>query len=499
MHLDFRVLGVGVYGTFVAIVAFVSQDEDYDRAASIKNEIARIRSVLSAQLAESGVSSSGAPGFADGSLSAASSSGIPTTAPAVAHQHNQVHSVLGQPSRAAGSPTHYSGVNRAPPAVDTSDYSAASTTAASTTHRPPSRPIRPAPPDALERALQQSAADGDRDDANTSATAKALSPPPRRQRPMAVDAVEAPSMPRPQSPSETAAATTTPEGADPSALSGVEGAASLPAPDQLPSGVASSREIAPLIAAFGSYVTAAALSKPWALRDAAMVKMALELAARGTGVLPNATPSSATASATTADELLSAVLTLVARTADSRLEKISAVFSAAATRLLPAALKMLGPAVVAGSRPRAQGVPHHTVVGAQHHGFGAGSASAVALDALLTALVDRLGDNTQRVREAAVAAVLEVSGCLGGDAIRKTLAIHSFTTLSPSPVLPSALALAHRSPPSAPLGVQPTLQPTSYVSKQVQEVAPVAVQRRAVEPWWRHPSRAAAMQAMDHP
>ena len=116
-------------------------------------------------------------------------------------------------------------------------------------HRPASRAIRPARDGAMEEAYQADARTG----------GGAASPEVAGGSPFGKRAgVVAPPADR----------------ADPSQLAGVDGAADLPAPDPLASnpGEVATR----LLDLFGEYVLRCYLSKAWNLREAAILKMALE-------------------------------------------------------------------------------------------------------------------------------------------------------------------------------------------------------------------------------
>lgn len=156
------------------------------------------------------------------------------------------------------------------------------------------------------------------------------------------------------------------DGADPSRLAGVEGAASLTAPDPL--SVAAEKEGAPVLELFGEYVTRCLYSKAWNLREAAALKMALDLNAN-TVQIRGASLSSISA-------LISNIL--------SR-DRIANVIAAVSSKLLPA------------------------VVSSFVRGTGGGAAAraelATALDPSITNLMEKLGENTPKVREAAMKGV----------------------------------------------------------------------------------------------
>jgi hypothetical protein len=152
--------------------------------------------------------------------------------------------------------------------------------------------------------------------------------------------------------------------ADPSQLTGVEGAASLPAPDPLAPSV--EKEAAPLVEVFGEYVVRCLYSRAWSLREAAMLKMALELQsphqhlARGPALAACAT---------------------VVQNALTR-DRIVNVLVACSAKLLPA---------VAAAYAAASG--------------GGAQQLAATLDPTVAVLMEKLGDNTPKVREAAVKAL----------------------------------------------------------------------------------------------
>ena len=136
--------------------------------------------------------------------------------------------------------------------------------------RPASRAIRPAAPNALEQAL---AADGSR--SPETAAPKILTKAARAAQLAAEMKDESPfpaSAPTMPSSEGGAGGGGRP---DPSKLAGVENAADLPAPEPL--SAAAEKEAGPIIDLFGEYVAQCYYSKTWSLREAAVLKMALEL------------------------------------------------------------------------------------------------------------------------------------------------------------------------------------------------------------------------------
>jgi hypothetical protein len=147
----------------------------------------------------------------------------------------------------------------------------------------------------------------------------------------------------------------------------VAGAADLPGPEPL--SAAAAKDAGPLIDLFGAYVAQCFYSRTWSLREAAVRKMALEL------------PRIAASGAASPSALFAAgasVATLV-----TARDKIAHVFVAVATQLLPALLSAAN----------------------LRRGEATGS-----IEGLMVGLVEKLGDNTPRVRDAAMSALVTVSG-----------------------------------------------------------------------------------------
>jgi UvrB/uvrC motif len=159
--------------------------------------------------------------------------------------------------------------------------------------------------------------------------------------------------------------------ADAVALSGVDGAGDLPAPEPLTVGAA--KEAGALIDLFGMYVAQCFYSKHWSLREAAVKKMALEL------------PKLASSQAAPPQAIFAACIhtaTLV-----TAREKIAHVFVAVATQLIPSLLQACN----------------------LRRGEAVGSGGGSPLDSLMLGLADKLGDNTPRIRDAAIAALLSLA------------------------------------------------------------------------------------------
>jgi hypothetical protein len=157
------------------------------------------------------------------------------------------------------------------------------------------------------------------------------------------------------------APSTGPKG-NPAALAGVENAADLPGPEPLTS--AAEKEAGPIIDLFGTYVAQCYYSKSWNLREAAVSKMAIEL--------PTVVGNNSAAAVFSA-----CIAIMVSITAK---DKIAHVFSAAMSKLLPSLLE----SCTSGMR-RAD--------------------MSTSLEVLVAGLVDKLGENTPRVREAAMTAL----------------------------------------------------------------------------------------------
>jgi len=150
----------------------------------------------------------------------------------------------------------------------------------------------------------------------------------------------------------------------------VEGAGELPAPEPL--SVSGEKENTQLIELFGSYVVRCYCSRTWSLREAALIKMAIEL------------PKLVSTGALTRSEAFIVSCGIVCDIAQK--DRIANMFVCAVDTLLPAALQV-----------------------------AVGSASTTlrrteltnTLDPVITAMLDKLGDNSAKVREAAVNAFME--------------------------------------------------------------------------------------------
>lgn len=233
--------------------------------------------------------------------------------------------------------------------------------------RPASRMLRPAPTNALETALARDqpvpASAGVAGVGRRAAGAAAAAPPPPAAEEAGADGGE-------DDGSGLGGGGVTGPRADPAQLVGVDNAGDLPAPEAL--SPAAAKEAGPLIDLFGAYVAQCYYSRAWALREAALRKMAHDLPRIAAGGAPPGAIMAACIGVCTA---------VTAR------DKIAHVFVAAATQLLPALLTAAPP------RRGGDGAP--------------------GLESLAAGLVDKLGDNTPRVRDAAMAALLSIARCEG--------------------------------------------------------------------------------------
>ena len=421
----------GTLATLAADKARCVEEEDYDGASRLKEEITRIRSVIVQQMQElsprtsggigggpfmpqpggGGRGVGGGQGFGVSSSSHSQQSFPSSSSQQLQQQQRDIVQRESQQfySEQDQSPqTQYNGPPsvRAPSsssAASSAEYPSSSNTNLQTLQANPppmgsaDRPIRPAPvADLYERA-------GVSPDRASRPEGSSLSPreklvfdqygrPMSRQlRPapdnnidinLEIDAKRVPGINSPPIRSQTNSglgSSTHPQqhmssahppsgpqavhdGADPSQLAGVEGAASLTAPDPL--SAQTEKDAAPLIELFGDYVTRCFYSKAWNLREAAALKMALDLNANAVQIRG---PSLSSISM-----LISYVL--------SR-DRIANVIAAVSSKLLPA------------------------VVSSFVRGTGGSAAAraelATALDPSITNLMEKLGDNTPKVREAA--------------------------------------------------------------------------------------------------
>lgn len=158
--------------------------------------------------------------------------------------------------------------------------------------------------------------------------------------------------------------------ADPAQLAGVEGAGDLPAPDPLSS--TGEKEAGHLIETFGMYVVRCFCSRAWNLREAAVAKMAIEL------------PKLVASGRLKRLEALSIACGVVADIALK--DRIANMFITAVDSLLSAALN-----VAVGNSSQAVRRADLTS----------------CLEPVNLALLEKLGDNTPKVREAAVNAAVE--------------------------------------------------------------------------------------------
>ena len=299
--------------------------------------------------------------------------------------------------------------------------------AAAAVLRPSSRAIRPAPPDALERALASEvasvssgsegalpesrplAAPSSSDTNAAAAAASSMAQLQQQRRVLAHDEEDGgPAAAAPAVDSD-ALPTTQPRNQIHGSGGGVHSDAHPPPPsneqqaaqassvdpEPLSAGVAASKEGGVLLDAFGEHAVRCAFSRTWSLREAELIKIASALPAA-------AAAAAASGGRAATEDLAGAILGLLTRSAGKD-EKIAHVFVAGATKLLPAWLRAFPPApgIAAGQQApssvgRAAGQPH------------AGGVTLAHLDGIVLVLADKLGDNVPRVRDAAVAAVLEV-------------------------------------------------------------------------------------------
>lgn len=219
--------------------------------------------------------------------------------------------------------------------------------------RPDSRAIRPQSANALERALQaEEAGVGAGFGASRTGGAAAVSQ-------------AGPSDVPPGAASAGAAAASAPEGAraDASQLAGVEGVDELPAPGPIKTADRQAAdELSPVL---GEYVVRCLFSPVWNLREVALQKMQLDIPSY------DAAPGA----------VLTAVMSAITRVAKS--DRIAQVFISS-TQLLPVLLDTVG-----GKVPK--------------------DVLLRELDPLVHALVEKLGDNAARNRDAAVDALLEIA------------------------------------------------------------------------------------------
>lgn len=436
----------GVGGTLARLVeqkARAVAAEDYDAAGSLKDEIHRIRSTLTRQLGELGITAAPPVGLLAGGGGGAVSSSF--------QQPSRIPRVEAAPPLPAAAVV--AAVAAAPPSrgSDAAKVSASSSSAYGGSAQQPAarqrqplphqqqpapvaepadRPIRPAARGAYSLAGGGSggadgegAADGPHAYASVPTTgprpvSRAIRPAPANALDIALAAAEGRAPPAPEpaatpvddgavSPSSTsaaalrpaAAAAAAPSAGDERPLSGSAAtAAALPSehpppaaaggdtplPEPEPLSPVAERELGPLVPAFGEHTVRCVGSRSWQLREAGVTRLAAQV-----GPVLSAAPD--------ALPLASVLLNLAANIAAH--DKIAHVFVAAAGKLLPALL-------AACPRPVLRALVGH------------GSA----LEALAMDLLERkLGDNVARVREAAVGAVLELASC---DAIGPAYIVH---------------------------------------------------------------------------
>lgn len=401
-----------VGGTLAALVnekARAVEDEDYDKAARLKDEVGRIRSMLSTQLAAAGIRYDAAD---------AGGGRVDHTQHSGGGDHGQHGSAYDDggggadpsPQRvggerairpAAGGASLYS---QARPDEEGSDMEAgnarrggdaamAPTRPAPAARspgglgydgRPVSRQIRPA----KQQAYDETPSDAEGPQPSTAVPTASGGIKTKAQRAAELAARESPtkgSDAEDESPFGAGSASGAGAGrrADAALLAGVDGVADLPAPDPL--SAAAAKDAGPAIDLFGEYVAQCLYSKPWQLREAAISKMAIEV------------PTLVTKRGT--HDVFASCMTIIANVAKS--EKIAAVFSAATSKLMPVVFS-------ACSRDLRK------------------AEAQTGVEPLLPLLVEKLGDNVARVRESAVAAILELaaqpsvgSGHTAGFVLRK--------------------------------------------------------------------------------
>jgi len=380
-----------VGGTLASLAADKSkavEEEDYDRAARVKEEMGRIRSAIYDQMAELGMGGSSSGGQRGGGESEGGGRALPP--PAYGGRSAPPPSVAFDPLYGGGSaeaPTPVGqtlaaslrgggggdGYFNAPGSSDRpirpahlDIYARAEGTAPQPDPaspqgrygdaRPASRAIHPARNGAIRDAMDAEGGGGVTGGGDNGGREKE-------------DKTESPFGKR-----AGAAASVPVERADPSALKGVAGAADLPAPDPFPMGPGGDRLIAaPLSDIFGEYVARCYLSKAWSLREASMSKMALDMG--------KVAEDHGGAKA----EVLIAVAAAVANLLQK--DKNTNVLIAACATLIPSLTAVVCVGADAARR----------------------SEVFSSLDPVLTALVDKLGDNAVKVREAAVQALLALS------------------------------------------------------------------------------------------
>jgi centrosomal protein CEP104 len=389
-----------VGGTLATLVADKNRaiaEEDYDRARKVKEDITHIRETISKQLTDLGFGTqsrgSAGGGAMGNTLAAATSRGPPPRTLIAGVNDNSMYGNETQISHVfpssveigagAGSGGGDRSVERpirpapgafgSPPrSMGEEEDAGGARMSSSPSGRPQSRQIRPAREHALESAMAtEGAGDG------------------------------------PSSPFGSRAGVMSDRGggggggggmaqagsaggaADPSALAGVEGAEDLPAPDPL--SATGEKEAGHLIDVFGMYLVRCFCSRAWSLREAAVIKMGIEL--------PRLV-SQAKLSRVEALQLASTVVADIALR-----ERIAHVFTAGAARFLPAAIQTAAESGGAGGPA------------ARRNDF------AHALDPVATAFVDKLGDNTPKVREAAISGLIDIAaqGILGAASVSSFL------------------------------------------------------------------------------
>lgn len=171
----------------------------------------------------------------------------------------------------------------------------------------------------------------------------------------------------------------TEERPDPSQFAGIENAHDLPAPEPL--SAAAEKEAGKLIELFGEYITRAYYSREWHLREAAVLKMALDIQQGTVGQQTN--------SHVTRNDILTSMANVLANTMAR--DRITNVFIASTTKLLNATINACidnqtysGPVI---RKPELMTVFEPVILG----------------------LVEKLGDNTPKVRETALHAIVELS------------------------------------------------------------------------------------------
>jgi centrosomal protein CEP104 len=398
-----------VGGTLAGLAADKARaiaEEDYDAAARLKDEINRIRSVIVIQMAELGMrpnlpgGGGGAGGGGGGPLGVGMggplgvSAGMGMGGLGAAAGHDRMSMMMAPPVAPApvgmgmGAGSGYDGYGSGaggpgPSSMPHANHPGGGVGSAD-------RPIRPAHnADIYARAVSSPDRDGGGYDgpggaARSPGGPRALAfdgmggagrPISRQLRParennveIALEAEAGGQEPAGTSPfARRRDAPVAEERPDPSQLAGVDGASDLPAPEPL--SAALEKDSAPLIDIFGEYVVRCFYSREWHLREAALLKMAHEVnGGRASG--PHTFSSCA-----------GVLSTVMAR------DRITNVFIAASSKLLPALLS-----VYAGHGPEAVRRPE----------------LATVLEPVVAGLMEKLGDNTPKVRETAMAAIVEV-------------------------------------------------------------------------------------------